>query len=188
MESHDWSRTHAEVRPHDHAVHVYDEQDDLLEPLEAFLHDGLKRRELTTFVHSFDRHEHAREFVSRRVDDVGLREQNHDLTMAAYREAFERGGRIDYDHVGGIVQMLQGSARASGRESVRIFVDASRNYFDAGRVDEWFAFESWLGPKLAAEAGLVCAYRAKDLENPGVLARVLATHGYRFGLPARKQA
>lgn len=170
-----------DVAPHEHAVFVYRDQDDMLVPLERFLDAGVKARDLSVFVHSFSDNEGARTFLGKRLGQelVGRERAGH-LAASHYREAFERGGRIDYDHVGGVVEMLRESARATGRRAPRIFVDASKNYFDAGRVDEWFAFESWLGPRLAAEAGLVCAYREKDLQDPATLQRVLETHAYRF--------
>jgi len=113
-------------------------------------------------------------------------EADRALTLANYQEAFERGGKIDYGHVGSVVAMLDEAARQAGRRGVRIFVDASRQYFDAGRVNEWFSFESWLGPRLQAEVGLVCAYRRADIMRPEVLKQVLATHGYRFDTPAKR--
>jgi hypothetical protein len=186
MKERDWKQTRCDVHPHDHAVLVYDREDDLLAPLETFLHEGVKGGEASTFVHSFPGHREATAFVARGVDDVDGFEARKDLNMAFYREAFERNGRIDPKHVEGVVGMLAEAAQSNGRKRVRVFVDASRNYFEAGRVDEWFAFESWLGPRLAADMGLVCAYRATDLADPAILARVLATHAYRFGLPARR--
>ena len=111
LDESDWPMMRADVAPHDHAVFVYDQEPDLLEPLEAFLHGGIKSREMTTFVHSFARHEKAQAFLARRVPDVARHEQEKDLTLAAYR--------------------------------------------------------------------------ARDLARPDVLARVLATHGYRFGMRSR---
>lgn len=180
------SASRAVVHPHEHAVFIYDDETDLLQPLEHFLRTGAAARDLNVFVHSFENNEKARAFLMRKITDVPKYEQEGDLTTARYMESFERGGRIDHDHVAGVVGMLHTSARGSGRRAPHIFVDASKNYFDAGRVDEWFAFESWLGPKLAAEAGLVCAYRAKDLKDPQVLARVLETHQYRFDAPGAR--
>lgn len=181
----DWRHTRCEARPHDHAVLVYDRQDDVLAPLETFLHEGIKGREATTFVHSFLAHHDARDFVARALPDVDAHEERKDLTLAVHREAFERNGRIDPRHFEGVLRALQDSARSAGRDRVRVFVDASRNYLDAGRADEWLAFESWLGPRLQADMGMVCAYRASDLADPAILTRVLATHAYRYGLPAR---
>lgn len=168
------------VEPHDHAVHVYDDLDDLLMPLEQFINDGSRIKDLNVFVHSFRDNDEARSFLARGVADLHQHEQDGCLSSAPYREALERGQRIDHDHVAGVVEMLRSSATSSGRRAPRIFVDASKNYFDEGRVDEWFEFERWLGPRLEADVGLVCAYRAKDLEDPRVLARVLETHQYRF--------
>ena len=173
--------TRSTVNAHDHAVFVYDDEHDILLPLDRFLAEGAKRRELAAFVHSFPGNAEARGFLSGKVADFDAREREGDLTMAHYRDAFERAGRIDHPHAASVVQMLKDTADGSRRKGVRIFVDASKNYFDAGRVDEWFAFEQWLGPRLQADAGLVCAYRAKDLEDPAVLRRVLETHAYRFG-------
>src|SRR5581483_8285546 len=70
LDESDWPMMRADVAPHDHAVFVYDQEPDLLEPLEAFLHGGIKSREMTTFVHSFARHEKAQAFLARRVPDV----------------------------------------------------------------------------------------------------------------------
>lgn len=174
----------ADVKPHDHAVFVYDDERDMLLPLDRFLDDAAERGELAAFVHSFPGSQDARRFLLDEVDDLPEHEQRGDVTLAHYRDAFERAGRIDHQHAASIVGMLKGSAEGSGRKGVRIFVDASKNYFDAGRTEEWFAFESWLGPRLQADVGLVCAYRASDLRDPEVLRRVLETHAYRFGVPS----
>lgn len=183
MTPRDFHKSQSEVEPHAHAVFVYDDDTDLLVPLEAFLEGGSRARDLSVFVHSFPTNDEARSFLRQKVTDLPKYEHEGDLTTARYIESFERGGHIDHDHVGNIIEMLQTSARQSGRRAPRIFVDASKNYFDSGRVDEWFEFEAWLGPKLKEDVGLVCAYRARDLEDPEVLARVLATHAYRFDAP-----
>jgi len=171
---------HHDVKPHEHAVFVYDEETDILVPLAQFIEQGAREGDLSVFVHSFPHNEAARAFVSAGFPDAPKHEADGGLAAAPYREAFERDAHIDYDHVGGVVDMLRATAARSGRRAPRIFVDASKNYFDAGRVDEWFAFERWLGPRLQAEVGLVCAYRSSDLRDPKVLAQVLETHQYRF--------
>lgn len=172
--------TRASVRPHDHAVFVYSDEHELLMPLERFLREGISSRQLTTFVHSHDDANEAHAFLASKISDAPERERSRDLTLAHHRDAFERAGRIDHEHVEGIVRMLDGEARSSGREGLRVFVDASKRYLSTGRSDEWFAFERWLGPHLAAEMGLVCAYEAKHLADPKTLAAVLETHAYRF--------
>lgn len=175
------SRDH--VAAHDHAVLVYDEIEDMLAPLDHFVEMGARERDLSVFVHSFKANDEARGFLARRVAGVLKHETEGGFTTAPYREAFEREGRIDHDHVASVVSMLHANAKATQRRSPRIFVDASKNYFDSGRVDEWFAFERWLGPRLQSDAGLVCAYRAQDLADPRVLQQVLETHQYRFDAP-----
>lgn len=169
-----------QVAPHDHAVFVYDDVEDILMPLEQFIREGSRERDLSVFVHSFHDNNEARTFLSRSMPDITKHEAEGDLSSAPYTEAFERDGKIDHDHVGGVVTMLSSTAETTGRRAPRIFVDASKNYFDAGRVDEWFAFERWLGPRLQAKVGLVCAYRASDLQDPKILNQVLETHQYRF--------
>ena len=175
-----------DVHPHEHAVLVYDDLADILAPLERFVAQGVQARDLSVFVHSFADDQQARAFLRGKMDDLPRREAEGDLTTARYAESFERNGRIDHGHASGVVRRLHQAAKASSRRAPRIFVDASKNYLDAGRVDEWFAFESWLGPRLQAEAGLVCAYRARDLRDPDVLRRVLETHAYRFDAPGSR--
>lgn len=177
----DFPETRSEVHPHDHAVVVYDDENDLLVPLADYIEQGLREGDLSVFVHSFEHNERAREYLKKGMGEtVGRHEADGNLTTAPYREAFERASHIDHEHVASVVAMLLDTAKRSGRRAPRIFVDASRNYFDTGRVEEWFAFERWLGTRLQAECGLVCAYRASDLRDPKVLAQVLETHGYRF--------
>ena len=183
MTKDDYAGARSNVRPHDHAVFVYQDETDLLMPLEHFLREGVQSRELTTFVHAYPTPDRAHAFLRSKIDDVHAREQGKDLVLAHHRDAFERAGRIDHAHVEGIVGMLSQSASGSGRKGVRIFVDASKQYLASGRSDEWFAFESWLGPRLHANCGLVCAYNAKHLQDPEVLSQVLRTHAYRFNAP-----
>lgn len=173
-----------DVGPHDHAVFVYDDLHEVLLPLERFFEDAATRKELAAFVHSFDATSDARRFVAK-VDRFPQHEKEGVATLAKYREAFERGGRIDHAHAVAVIGMLKGTARGAGQAGVRIFVDASKSYFDAGRRKEWFEFERFLGPRLQADVGLVCAYRSRDLEDPEVLRRVLETHAYRFGAPGQ---
>lgn len=183
MTPEDFGRSVSNVRPHDHAVFVYQDETDVLLPLDHFLRQGLERRELTTFVHAYASPQRAHAFLGAKIPDIPAREREKDLVLAHHRDAFERAGRIDHGHVEGIVGMLSESARGAGRNGVRIFVDASKQYLGSGRADEWFQFESWLGPRLHADCGLVCAYEAKHLREPAVLAKVLATHAYRFNAP-----
>lgn len=178
-------KTRADIHPHDHAVFVYDDVTDILVPLERFLHDAADRKELAAFVHSFAGTHDARLFVGEKIAALPDHERDGVVTMAHYRDAFEKGDHIDHDHAVSVVGMLKETASGSGKSGVRIFVDASKNYFDAGRTDEWFAFERFLGPRLKADVGLVCAYRASDLEDPHVLRQVLETHAYRFGAGPR---
>lgn len=178
-------KTRADIHPHDHAVFVYDDVTDMLVPLERFLHDAADRKELAAFVHSFPGTRDARSFVGQKVSTLPDHEREGVVTMAHYRDAFEKGGHIDHAHAVSVVGMLKETAGGSRKNGVRIFVDASKNYFDAGRTDEWFAFERFLGTRLQADVGLVCAYRASDLEDPNVLRQVLETHAYRFGVAPR---
>lgn len=171
------------VHAHDHAVYVYDDEHEVLYPLDHFLREGIEAGQLTTFVHSHPTPKAAHGFISSKIEDVADRERAKDLVLAHHRDAFERGGRIHHEHVLSIVGMLDGDARQHGKKGVRIFVDASKRYLESGRADEWFAFESWLGPRLEAGVGLVCAYRASDLRDPRILAKVLETHAYRFNAP-----
>lgn len=180
MTPEEYTLARSNVRPHDHAVFVYSDETDVLLPLDHFLREGIHFRELTTFVHAHPSTQQAHEFLKGKIPDVPAREESKDLVLAHHRDAFERAGRIDPKHVEGIVGMLSASARGSGRQGVRIFVDASKQYLDSGRADEWFAFESWLGSRLHADCGLVCAYDARHLQEPEVLAKVLRTHAYRF--------
>lgn len=185
LTSESFRTSRATVNAHDHAVFVYDDVHDMLLPLDHFLADAARQRELAAFVHSFPGTDDARRFLAAKLDTVDARERDGHLTLAHYRDAFERAGRIDHQHAASVVAMLQGTADQKGHAGVRIFVDASKNYFDAGRVEEWFAFERWLGPRLQADAGLVCAYRARDLRDPAVLRQVLETHAYRFTAPGQ---
>lgn len=168
------------VTPHDHAVCVYDTETHAYRELNGFLREGLTAREVTTFVHAHPSSADATRAMDRHIKDARLLRHAHDLLVAHHRDAFEIAGRIDASHAVGVVGALIRDARARGRAGTRIFVDASKEYLAAGRKEEWFAFESSLGPRLHAETSLVCAYEAKHLRDADVLARVLATHAYRF--------
>ncbi|HVM45870.1 MAG TPA: MEDS domain-containing protein [Candidatus Thermoplasmatota archaeon] len=181
-----FNHSRSSIAPHDHAVFVYDVQDEILPSLEQFVRGGVEAGELPVFVHSFPAASDALAFLARNVLEAPSFAQRGDIVTSGYQDAFEREGRIDHEHVGSVVASLQEAARSGGRRAPRIFVDASKNYFDAGRTDEWFAFEGWLGPRLTAECGLVCAYRASDLADPKVLQRVLETHAYRFAATRRR--
>lgn len=104
------------------------------------------------------------------------------VLVSLYTEAFQGASpRIDYEHVGRVVGGLVEAATQGRRGGVRIFVDASRRYFEEARVREWFDFESWLGRRLQSKVGLVCAYRRQDAMREDLFPEVLRTHAYRFG-------
>lgn len=174
------TETRDEVRPHDHAICLYDDRDDLAGQLGSFLEEGDARGEVMIFIHSLESDDEARQLVHQaypRSEDLIGQEL---FLIRLYRDAFESGGRIDYDHVGKLVEGHVAKADAQGRPGLRIFVDASRRYFEGAREAEWFAFEEWLGRRLVAKVALVCAYRAGDLSDPGRMATALRTHLYRF--------
>lgn len=173
------------VAQHDHAMCVYDSDRRLLTDLDHFVIGGQVASEVTTFVHAYDDPRAASRLLAHRVPHAheAAEDEAPDLLVSDHRAAFEREGRIDHVHAASVVTALTEEARARGRAGTRIFVDASKRYIGTLREDEWFAFESWLGPHLEASTALVCAYDARQLEDPDVLARVLATHAYRFAAP-----
>lgn len=168
------------VKAHDHAVCVYRNEDELLDAFSHFLDEGLARGDLIVFVHPYETPEDALGLLEKRRPDARRLVAENAIALSRYRDAFERDGRIDHDHVSTVVGTLLEAAAAHGRSGVRIFVDASREYLSAQRADEWFAFESWLCPRLVAGLGLVCAYRQADIVDHDVIALVLKTHEYRF--------
>lgn len=179
-----WNEPRHEVAPHDHALVVFEDDDDLLPPLSAFLEEGVQRDELIVFVHSFASEEEAWAFLERARGDAPKLRSSQVVLVSLYTDAFEGGaGRIDYEHVGRVVAGLEDTARERGRSAVRIFADASRRYFARTRVEEWFAFEEWLGRRLHARMGLVCAYQKADALRSDLFPQILRTHGYRFSTP-----
>ena len=175
-----------DVQPHDHAVLVYEKEDELGQGLAHFIAAGMARGALTVFVHGFPRDEDAWRFLESHSPGARRLGEDELVLVSLYREAFEgKGSAIDYAHVQGVVGALVDRAGRARRSGVRIFVDASRHYFDAKRDAEWFAFESWLGRSLHASAGLVCAYRRQDATRPDLFPEMLRTHAYRFDAPRR---
>jgi hypothetical protein len=181
-----YERPAHEVSLHDHAVLVYDDAAHLGAGLAHFIRTGTGGDALSIFVHGFPRDEDAWRFVEEHAPDARRLAEEELVLVSLYREAFEgKGSAIDYDHVTSVVGGLVDRAQRAGRAGVRIFVDASRHYFDAKRDREWFAFESWLGRRLHANAGLVCAYRLQDATRADLFPEMLRTHAYRFDAPAR---
>ena len=173
--------TRAHVHPHDHAVFVYDDVETLGHGLARFIHGGVEAHQVSVFVHSFATDDEAWRFVERHVPEARRLHSDELVLVSLYREAFEgTGPRIDYDRVTGVVGGLVDHAEKRQRKGVRIFVDASRRYFESDRQAEWFAFEAWLGRRLQASAGLVCAYRRADATRPDLFPEMLRTHAYRF--------
>ena len=169
------------VEPHDHAVFVYEGAEELGAGLARFIDGGVKAHHVSVFVHSFGTDEEAWAFVERHVPEARRLHSDELVLVSLYREAFEGSGpRIDYARVAGVVGGLVDAAQRRERKGVRIFVDASRRYFEEQRQEEWFAFESWLGRRLQAAAGLVCAYRHEDATRPDLFPDMLRTHAYRF--------
>jgi len=155
---------------------------ELSKALGVFLKRGIDRREVAVFVHAFEDDARARDFALRSHAAAERLDAEKRLVVAHHVDAFEaRKGAIDYTHVSEVVTSLDRMAQEGGWDGVRIFVDASRVYFESGRVKEWFAFETWLGPTLHASCGLICAYRKADLADPAMVQRVAATHAYRYG-------
>lgn len=170
------------VDPHDHAVCVYDSPSGIVPHLARFLEEGVERGETCVFVHSSPTEDEAWRLIAAARPGADRLKEDEIVVVNLYRDAFEAGkGRIDHDHVGGVVSELVEDAERKGRAGVRVFVDASRVYFDEGRAKEWFAFESWLGRRLAAKVGLVCGYLRSHATRPDLLPDMLRTHAYRFG-------
>lgn len=177
--------THAQGRPrvetHDHAVFVYDHPDELGRGLARFIRDGERARQLSIFVHSFAGDDEAWSFLEEHLPEARRLHADELVVVSLYRDAFEgEAGRIDHARVASVVGGLVDRAQQGRRRGTRIFVDASRRYFEAGRDAEWFAFESWLGRHLQAATGLVCAYRREDATRPDLFPEMLRTHAYRF--------
>lgn len=174
--------TRPDVHPHEHHVFVFDAEEDMVRPLGRFLDEGVRRKETSVFVHSFPEDETAWRFLERAYPQAAQARAGEIVVVSLYRTAFEgSSARIDYNHVNAVVSSLVQQAEASSRTGVRIFVDASRRYFESGRVREWFDFEKWLGRRLQANVGLVCAYQRRDLLREDIFPEVLDTHAYRFG-------
>lgn len=169
------------IAAHDHAVCVYDSHEDLARPLGRFIEEGLGKRDLSIFVHSFATEDEAWAFLERAKPDVRRLSQEQLVVVSLYRDTFQgKSTSIDYDHVTTVIESLLAAAKKGGRNGVRIFVDASRIYFGEKRTKEWFAFESWLGRRLHHSVGLVCAYQRSDATDPDLFAEMLRTHAYRF--------
>lgn len=171
----------AHVEPHDHAVCVYEGRDDLVRAFATFLDEGLAKGELNVLVHGFDHEEEAWAFVEDARPDAKRLRQDQLVLVDLYTRSFEAGRRrIDYEHVTKVVGALVDMARSRDMGGVRIFVDASRRYFGEKRDQEWFAFEAWLGRRLQAKVGLVCAYQRADATRADLFPDMLRTHAYRF--------
>lgn len=182
MDMNDLREGRVGVEMHDHAVCTYDTEEEMLGALTAFVQEGVGRNDLIVFVHSFDSDEAAWRFVQRATPGLTPTQREALVVVSLYTQAFEAGARrIDHEHVGRVVADLVDRARSGGRAGTRIFVDASRRYFAGARTAEWFEFEAWLGKRLQAKVGLVCAYQRSDIMRPDVLPEVLRTHAYRFG-------
>lgn len=176
-----------EVHLHDHAVCTYDSTDTLVAALGRFVREGLAKRQTNVFVHSYETEAEAWRLLERAYPGAERLRADELVVVSLYKDAFEgKAGRIDYEHVKGVVTSLVGAAGKAGRQGVRIFVDASKVYLRTRRSDEWFAFESWLGRRLDASVGLVCAYPREEAMRPENLPRVLETHAYRFDATSRR--
>lgn len=172
------------VHAHDHAVCAYATREELIAALGEFLREGLDKREISVLVHSFGSESEAWKLVEEAYPGAAKLRADQLVLVSLYQDAFEAGqGRIDYEHVGNVVKSLQAEAQERQRMGVRLFVDASRTYFASQRMREWFDFETWLGRRLQANVGLVCAYQRSDVMKPEIFPEVLRTHAYRFDAP-----
>lgn len=176
---------------HAHACVFYHDSGELFEAIATFALGAKDQGVLGVFVHATEDAEDIWQTLHRAspaVDWDGLREAQ-DFLAVSHRQAFiGKDGRLDVAHADRAVASLQDQARASGRRTVALFVDASRWYLSTGRAAEWFAFESALGPRLHRAVGLVCAYRAEDVVAAPLHAQVLRTHAYVVAPPAQSQA
>lgn len=169
------------MEPHDHAILVYADPAKLLAALGRFAQAGEANGELVVFVHAFDTQDEAVAWVRSSGEPLAHMLDRSLILVSFYQDAFEAGrGRIDFDHVVGVVEGLLRTATAEGRRGLRVFVDASRVYLEGGRANEWFAFEERLGRRLHHAMALLCAYPARIVETPQVLERVMLTHLYRL--------
>lgn len=177
-----WQRVHQHLHPHDHAVAMYADREGLQAALRRFLVDGVAANDLMVFVHSFGADQEAWDLLEAAHGGSRDLRSAQIVVVSLYKHAFQgENPVIDYEHVGRVVDGLVRQTEASSRRALRIFVDASRAYLQEGRLQEWFAFEAWLGRRLQARVGLVCAYRREDVLRPDVFPQALETHAYRFG-------
>lgn len=177
-----WEQPQQSVEPHDHALAMYETREELVAELGLFLDDGSKKNDFMAFVHSFPSDEAAWALLDEAFPDSKRLRDGRLVIVSLYKAAFQgESTMINYDHVGQVVDSLVKQAASAKRRAVRLFVDASRQYFADARVEEWFEFESWLGRRLQARVGLVCAYRKEDVLKPEIFPRALETHAYRFG-------
>jgi hypothetical protein len=171
------------LAPHDHAILVYEKEEAMLEGLSEFTRRAVAQQELVVFVHAFPTREEAVAFLRRGSFDFASILDREFILLSFYRDAFEAGkGRIDFDHVVGVVDGLLATAKTRGLTGLGVYVDASRVYLESGRADEWFAFEERLGRRLHHAMALVCAYRGDTLREPAIKERALLAHQYRFGV------
>lgn len=171
-----------DLHMHEHAVCVYEREEEMARSLGRFIEGGARMGETSVFVHSFVTDEEAWQFVLHAHPGADRLRADQIVLVSLYKDAFQGGSpRIDHEHVGRVVSGLVEQAARDRRAGVRIFVDASRRYFSEARIREWFDFEEWLGRRLQARVGLVCAYRRDDVMRADLLPLVLRTHSYRFG-------
>jgi len=164
------------LKPTDHTWFLFRHDDELRDAVHAFTQAALARDHAALFVHRFGGDAEALAFL-RGGPDYGSLLDRHFFLLARHGDAFEgTRGVIDYQHVTRTVADLLGTVRATGRQGLSIFVDASRSYLASRRHEEWFAFERWLGQRLRQQVGLVCAYAEADLARADVRRHVETTH------------
>lgn len=180
MEAFDIEKGRGDVALHEHAICIFDNEPELGRVLAGFVRAGVQKDELSVFVHSFATDDDAWRFLEHAYGQGGP--PRRDIVLVSlYTQAFQgMHPRIDHAHVTQVIGSIVERATDGGHQGARIFVDASRRYLAQERAEEWFAFESWLGRRLQANVGLVCAYRREDVIDPANTARILQTHAYRF--------
>lgn len=161
---------------HEHLCHTVGDEESLRKALQAFLSglQGGKGRN-GIFVHRYSE-ERAWELLESAGPARALAAQGR-LSVVGRIPAFQAGGaHIDFGHVAEVVEQAATAADAQGR-GLSILADASHAYLHESRAAEWFAFEVWLGRRLARNITLVCIYWNADM-NQDVRAQADQTHLY----------
>ncbi|NWF95049.1 MAG: MEDS domain-containing protein [Candidatus Thorarchaeota archaeon] len=169
-----------EIRPHDHAILVYDSIQAKQKVLFTYLQHGLASGEAAKYVCSEETSEDIRKAMNRFGMMVDEKEQSGALDVLDYTDLYIKDGVFRIEDVMQAWDRYYRTAIAQGFKGMRVTGEMSC-FIQHDMLRELIDYERALHSVLELPMSAICAYRAdllKGVEDPpGIYAELVNAHG-----------